>query len=520
MRTLKHLISFFLFIVIYNSTIAQEISAPKREFRGVWVATVVNIDWPTKPGLTTQQQKDEFLKLLNEHQREGINAIMFQIRPATDAFYAKSSEPWSQYLNGKQGQAPFPFYDPLQFAVEECHKRGMELHAWFNPYRATFDGKEENIVATHITKLKPEWFFKYDGKKLFNPGLPEVRAYINKIILNVVDNYDIDGVHFDDYFYPYEVKGQVIDDAEAFILYNNGIKNIKDWRRYNVDELIHQLSDSIHAHKKYVKFGISPFGIWKNKAQDPDGSETAGGDSYYGLYADSKKWVKEGWVDYINPQIYWSFETKAAPYDKLVDWWSNNSFGRHLYIGQGAYRINASKDLSWKSSTQFTRQISYNRLNSRVQGSVFFSSKSLTNNPLGIADILANQYYKNLSLPPLMLWLDSVAPNKPQNLKGVEDDTGILLSWKLPLVSKAIGKDKTYGFVVYRFDAGKAINLDEAANMKAIYYADITSWEDNNVEKGKTYTYVVTTLDRVKNESEPSAPFVISVKTAKSKPNP
>ncbi len=510
---------FFIFLCV-QLNFAQESSSPKREFRGVWIATVVNIDWPSKPGLTTQQQKDELVKILDQHHKEGINAIMFQIRPATDAFYAKSFEPWSQYLNGKQGQAPFPFYDPLKFAIEECHKRGMELHAWFNPYRATFDGKEENIILDHITKRKPEWFFKYDGKKLFNPGLPEVRAYINKIILNVVDNYDIDGVHFDDYFYPYEVRGQVIDDAEAFILYNNGIKNIKDWRRYNVNELIHQLSDSIHAHKKYVKFGISPFGIWKNKAQDPDGSETAGGDSYYGLYADSKKWVQEGWVDYINPQIYWSFETKAAPYDKLVDWWSNNSFGRHLYIGQGAYRINASKDLSWKSPTQFTRQISYNRLNSRVQGSVFFSSKSLTNNPLGIADILANKYYKNLSLPPLMLWLDSIAPNKPQNLLAVEDDKGILLSWKLPIVSKKIGKDKTYGFVVYRFDEGSIINLDDASNMKAVYYADITSWEDRAVEKGKTYTYVITTLDRVKNESEPSLPFVISVKTSKSIPKP
>ena len=520
MKFFNYLSSVLFLSLFLNNAQAQQSIIPKREFRGVWVATVVNIDWPTKPGLTTKQQKDEFIKLLNEHQRQGINAIMFQIRPATDAFYAKSEEPWSQYLTGKQGQAPNPFYDPLQFAIEECHKRGMELHAWFNPYRASFDGKEENISANHITKNKPEWFFKYDSKKLFNPGLPEVRAYINKIILNVVDNYDIDGVHFDDYFYPYAIKGQVIDDTEAFILHNNGIKDIKDWRRYNVDELIHQLSDSIHAHKAYMKFGISPFGIWKNKSQDPQGSETFGGDSYYGLYADSKKWVKEGWVDYINPQIYWSFETKAAPYNKLVDWWSENSFGRHLYIGQGAYRINATKDLSWKSPTQFTRQISYNRLNSRVQGSVFFSSKSLTNNPLGIADTLANKYYRSLSLPPLMLWLDSVAPNKPQNLLAVEDDKGILLSWKLPLITKTIGKDKTYGFVVYRFDEGEKMNLDNASNMKAIYYGDITSWEDRGVEKGKTYTYVITTLDRVKNESEPSLPFIISVKTGKSNPNP
>ncbi|MEO5909631.1 MAG: family 10 glycosylhydrolase [Pelobium sp.] len=516
MKFLKYIFLSSLFLFYSCSSKAQQLSSPKREFRGVWVATVVNIDWPSKPGLTTQQQKNELITLLDKHQKQGINAIMFQIRPATDAFYAKSEEPWSQYLTGKQGQAPNPFYDPLQFAIEECHKRGMELHAWFNPYRATFDGKEENIISDHITKKKPEWFFKYDGKKLFNPGLPEVRAYINKVILNVVDNYDIDGVHFDDYFYPYAVRGQFIDDSASFAKYNNGIKDIKDWRRYNVDELIRTLNDSIHAHKKYMKFGISPFGIWKNKRQDPEGSETAGGDSYYGLFADSKKWVQEGWVDYVNPQIYWAFETQAAPYGNLVDWWSKHTYGRHLYIGQGAYKVNATRELAWKNRNQIGRQITYNRENLRVQGSVFFSSKSLTNNPLGVSDTLSQHYYKYPALPPLMLWLDSVAPNKPQNLLALEDDKGILLSWKLPKVAK--DGDKAYGFVIYRSENGNAIDVTDVTAIKHIYYGDITSWEDTDVEKGKTYTYAVTSLDRVKNESETSDPIIVIVENEKSKP--
>jgi uncharacterized lipoprotein YddW (UPF0748 family) len=514
MKFLKCFLFFVFSFVQLN--FAQDSSSPKREFRGVWIATVVNIDWPSKPGLTTRQQKDELLKILDQHQKEKINAVMFQIRPATDAFYAKSFEPWSQYLTGKQGQAPDPFYDPLQFAIEECHKRGMELHAWFNPYRATFDGKEENIAANHITHQKPNWFFKYDGKKLFNPGLPEVRAYINKVILNVVDNYDIDGVHFDDYFYPYAVRGQEIDDSESFILYNNGIKDIKDWRRYNVDELIKGLNDSIHAHKKYVKFGISPFGIWKNKRQDIEGSESAGGDSFYGLYADSRKWAKEGWVDYINPQIYWAFETAAAPYGKLVDWWSNNTYGRHLYIGIGAYKVNFARDVNWKSAAQVGRQIRYNRANPRVEGSVFFSSKSLTKNPAGLEDTLIDNYFKNPALPPLMLWLDSIAPNKPQNLLAVQDDKGVLLSWKLPKIAK--DGDKAYGFVVYRFSEGEKVDLSNSSAIKSIYYGDITSFEDMTAEKGKTYTYVTTTLDRVKNESEPSLPVIITLKISKSKP--
>jgi uncharacterized lipoprotein YddW (UPF0748 family) len=507
----KYWILYISILLLTFKTEAQTPYSPKREFRGVWVATVVNIDWPSKQGLSTAQQKKELITLLDKHQQEGINAIMFQIRPATDSFYAKSDEPWSQYLTGKQGQAPNPFYDPLQFVIEECHKRGMELHAWFNPYRATFDGNEANIVANHITKTKPEWFFKYDGKKLFNPGIPEVRAYINKVITNVVDNYDIDGVHFDDYFYPYSVRGQFIDDVETFKKYNNGIADIKDWRRYNVDELIKDLNDSIHAHKKYVKFGVSPFGIWKNKSQDSEGSISYGGDSYYGIYADARKWVKEGWVDYINPQIYWAFETKAAPYGNLVDWWSNNTYGRHLYIGHGAYKVNATKELAWKNPDQLGRQITYNRNNPRVQGSVFFSSKSLTTNPLGISDTLSNNYYKYPALPPLMLWLDAIAPNPPQNLLAIQDDKGVLLSWKLPL--KAKDGDQAYGFVVYRFDNNNPIDVTQTSNIIKIYYGDITSYEDATAEKGKTYKYVVTPLDRVKNESEPSIPANITLKT-------
>jgi uncharacterized lipoprotein YddW (UPF0748 family) len=503
------ILSFFFIINFSNIAFAQESNTPKREFRGVWVATVVNIDWPSKAGLPTQTQKSELIDIINQHQAQGINAIFFQVRPTADAFYAKGEEPWSQYLTGKQGQAPYPFYDPLQFAIEECHKRGMELHAWFNPYRATFEGKQENISANHISKLKPEWFFKYDGKMLFNPGLPEVRAYINKVILNVVNNYDVDGIHFDDYFYPYAVKGQIVSDLEAFILHNNGIKDIKDWRRNNVNLLIHELSDSIHAHKKFMKFGISPFGIWKNKSQDPEGSETAGGDSFYGQFADSKLWIEQGWVDYINPQIYWSFETRAAPHANLVDWWSNNTFGKHLYIGLGAYRINAINDISWRNPKQMPKQIEYSRANNRVQGNVFFSSKSLNNNLLGIADTLSKNYYHHKSLPPVMLWLDDVVPNPPQNLLGVKTDNGILLSWKLPQTAK--DGDKAYGFVVYRFSNQDKLDVNDASKIKAIYYGDITSWEDIKTEKGKTYVYVVTSLDRLKNESESSIPVIIKV---------
>lgn len=500
----------FLLIIFNNISKAQIPNYPKREFRGVWIASVVNIDWPSKSGLTTEQQKQELISILDKHQKQGINAVMFQVRPATDALYAKSTEPWSQWLTGKQGQAPSPFYDPLEFATVECHKRGMEIHAWFNPYRAVFDIAKSSVAENHITKQKPEWFFNYGGKKLFNPGIPEVRDYITSVILNVVDNYDIDGIHFDDYFYPYGERGQFINDQESFKLHHNGIPDIKDWRRNNVDLLIKMVNDSVHHHKKHIKFGVSPFGIWKNKSQDPEGSETRGGDSYYGNYADSRKWVKEGWVDYINPQIYWSFASLPAPYAKLIDWWSENAYGRHLYIGHGAYRINDPKDAAWRNPNQIPNQIVYNRNNPRVQGSIYFSSKSLTGNRLGVADSLSSNYYKYPALPPLMLWLDSVAPNRPQNLLAVQTEKNVLLSWQLPLEAK--DGDKAYGFVIYRFEDSKPINIDDAAAIRNIYYGDITSWEDTDTEKGKSYTYLVTALDRSKNESEHSIPVTLLIK--------
>lgn len=285
---------------------------PKREFRGVWVASVANIDWPSKKGLNTTELKEELITLLNQHQKNGLNAVVLQIRPTADAFYSKSRELWSHWLTGKQGIAPNDNFDPLAFAVKECHARGMELHAWFNPYRATMN-KNHITDSNHITNKRPELFYTYGEQKLFDPGIPENREYITQVILDVVKGYDIDGVHFDDYFYPYKIAGQVIKDSATFAKYPNGFANIEDWRRNNVDLLIKMVGDSVHYYKKHIKYGISPFGIWRNLREDPLGSKTNGMSNYGELYADSRKWVKEGWVDYINPQIYFSFSRAALP---------------------------------------------------------------------------------------------------------------------------------------------------------------------------------------------------------------
>ncbi|WP_345106403.1 glycoside hydrolase family 10 protein [Mucilaginibacter panaciglaebae] len=483
---------------------------PKREFRGVWVATVDNIDWP-KPHSTVEQQKQQLIDILDQHQRTGLNAVIFQIRPAADAFYSKGREPWSKWLMGKQGQIPTPFYDPLEFAITEAHKRGLELHAWFNPYRATNDANYGALSADHITRQHPEWFFTYGGLKTFNPGLPEVREYIVRVILDVVENYNIDAVHMDDYFYPYQIAGQKINDADAYQQYGTDFSDIRDWRRENVNKLIKMLSDSIHAHKPRVKFGISPFGIWANKAQNAEGSDTRGGDSYYELYADSRKWVQEGWVDYINPQLYWPLGYSLAPFENLLSWWSENTYNRHLYIGQAAYRINERRATSFKHPEEIPDEIKLLRTNPRVQGSVFFSSQSLTDNKLGFTDSLRLTYYKHPALPPPMLWLDSIAPNAPQNVKAVAvpNTTRVLVTWDAPL--EAQDHEPVYGYVVYRFEGTEKIDISTSENIMHIQYDPTASFIDTTAQRGKTYLYVVTAIDQTKNESDRSPAVAIKL---------
>ena len=485
---------------------------PKREFRGVWVATVANIDWPSRQGLTVDQQKQELIGILEQHKKTNMNAIMLQIRPTADAFYAKSRELWSQYLMGKQGIAPAAGYDPLAFAIKEAHFRGIELHAWFNPYRATMSARTLTSPE-HITNKQPELFYTYGGQKLFDPGLPEVREYITQVILDVVKEYDIDGIHFDDYFYPYRIAGQTIKDSETFAKYPNGFAKIDDWRRNNVDVLIKMVNDSVHHYKKHIKFGVSPFGIWRNFREDTLGSKTSGLSNYGELYADSRKWIKEGWVDYINPQIYFTFTRAVAPFGILADWWSKNTFNRHLYIGQAAYLVHgmpSKMEAAWGNQSEIPNQIRYMREKGTIQGSVFFSSKSLATVAKGVQDTLRNDLYKYPSLPPQMLWLDEVMPNEPQNLTADAQSEGVTLKWTKPL--KAKDGETASGYVIYRFEEGEKINILNPKNILHISFEDFTFYLDTKTEKGKRYNYLVTALDRIKNESEASGPVGVQAK--------
>ncbi|PKQ60868.1 hypothetical protein BZG02_17885 [Labilibaculum filiforme] len=392
-----------LFVLIAFGAMAKK-KSPAREMRAVWVATVDNIDWPSKPGLSVEEQKKEMISLLEQHQKNGMNTIVFQIRPATDAFYQSPYEPWSQWLSGEQGVAPDPLYDPLQFIVEECHKRAMELHAWMNPYRAVCNYQRAKTDPNHITNQHPEWFLTYGKHKYFNPGLQETRNYVSKIVGDVVRRYDVDAIHFDDYFYPYKIAGEPFPDSLSFTK-NGGAfypNQIDDWRRNNVNQVIQQINDTIKSIKPWMPFGISPFGVWRNKDMDKSGSKTkAGQTNYDDLYADVLLWLKNDWIDYVAPQIYWHIGKKVADYKVIAKWWRKNSFGKPCYIGHGVYRLDSlSKDKEWQNRDQIIRQIKMNRRGKGINGSMFFCSKNFTENRLGINDALQAEVY---SYPALHL---------------------------------------------------------------------------------------------------------------------
>lgn len=385
--------------------------SPNYEFRGVWIASVVNIDWPSKKTLSVEEQKAEYIRLLDLHQRNGMNAIVMQVRPAGDVLYPSPFEPWSEYLTGKQGLAPTPFYDPLEFMITETHKRGMEFHAWLNPYRAVFDMLRSSISPSHLTKTHPEWFLVYGGKKYFNPGLPEVREHLGKVVRDMVTRYDVDGIHLDDYFYPYRITGKEFPDQKDFLKYGKGMSK-DSWRRSNCDSVILLIHNIVRSVKPHVKFGVSPFGIWRNKSQDAMGSDTRGGQTNYDdLYADILLWLQKGWIDYVVPQLYWERGHKLADYNTLLDWWNKYSYGKHLYIGHGIYR--AGTNTAWKNPNEIPQQIQALRNYPTTQGSVYFSSKTFEKNPLGWNDSLRNHYYRYPALVPPMPWIDNSAPAQP-----------------------------------------------------------------------------------------------------------
>ena len=413
---------------------------PKREFRGVWIATVGNIDWPSKPGLTTEQQKAELIAMLDRAAQLKLNALILQVRPACDALYASPYEPWSEYLTGQMGKAPNPYYDPLAFAVEEAHKRGMELHAWFNPYRARPADVTSEVSANHISNTHPDWVKQYGKYLWLDPGEKAVQDYTRNVILDVVRRYDIDGVHLDDYYYPYPVRDEnrkVIDfpDEASWQKYvrSGGLLSRDDWRRDNINTFIKRLYQAIKKEKRWVKFGISPFGIWKPgypaQTKTFDGFDTF--DAYEQIYADSRKWLEKGWLDYFSPQLYWKIEQTAQSYPVLLDWWlEHNTKGRHIWPGNFTSRVGNGSPNAWPAD-EILYQIRITRGFLGATGNIHFSMNTLMQNRAGISDLLAKELYTRPALVPASPWLSNTPPSPPTlTVRKDETSSEIQLSWQ------------------------------------------------------------------------------------------
>lgn len=487
----NRIIPAFLLLLICNAVSAQ---APKREFRAVWIATVGNIDWPSKQGLSAAQQQNEFISHLDFLAANGFNAVVVQVRPASDAFYPSQFEPWSRYLSGKQGEAPFPYYDPLAFMVEETHKRNMEFHAWFNPFRALVSSKSNPNPASHVTRKHPDWVIHYGGKSYLNPGVPEARDYVNSIILDVVRRYDIDGVHIDDYFYPYKIAGQVFNDHQSFIRYGNNM-SIDDWRRDNINRFVEAMYKGIKKEKRHVKVGISPFGIWRNQRQDASGSATNGTSCYDDLYADVKLWIDNKWLDYVAPQLYWEHGHRLAAYDVLVPWWKNAVKDRALYIGMGVYRMVGAKPGIWQSHNEILKQIETERAH-RTDGAIMYSMVSFSRIGQGLSQNLRQaKYYGSIAIPPAMPWLGSNAPVAP-DARLSKQGKNMILSW-----NKGLNISGDLKYLVYRFEKNEKVDLENSSRI--ICLTQGTSFTDENVDQQR-YKYVITALDRLWNESRPS----------------
>ncbi|MER6124798.1 family 10 glycosylhydrolase [Streptomyces sp. NPDC001795] len=372
------------------------------EMRGMWLATIFNRDWPSHSGLSPSAQRAELRAHLDTAVRRRLNAVFFQVRPSADALWPSPYEPWSQYLTGTQGKDPG--WDPLGTAVEEAHARGLELHAWFNPYRVATHGDPSRLVASHPARRHPDWVVSYGGKLYYNPGLPKVRAFVEDAVLDAVRHYPLDGVHFDDYFYPYPVPGEDFDDDAAYDAHGGGFPNRAAWRRNNIDLLVQETATRIRQLRPTARFGISPFAVWRNADTDPRGSETrAGVQTYDDLYADTRKWVRSGWLDYICPQVYWSIGFAAADYARIVPWWVGvaKGTGVRLYVGEALYKAgDPAQSAAWQDPAELSRHLTLAKRYPQARGHVFFAAKDVAADPIGAMTRVVADHYGQPAKPP------------------------------------------------------------------------------------------------------------------------
>jgi uncharacterized lipoprotein YddW (UPF0748 family) len=485
----------------------RPLAAP-RELRAMWLTTVNNLDWPSRPGLPAATVQAEYRAWLDLAVRLNHNAVFVHVRPSGDALWPSAYAPWSEWLTGRR-DGRSPGWDPLRFMVAEAHARNLEFHAWFNPYRASqpapagAGARIDRLAPTHPLRRHPEWAVAYPagrtGRLYYDPGIPEARRFVEDAILEAVTRYDVDGVHFDDFFYPYPERGGEFGDDASFARHGRGFADRDDWRRHNVDTFVREMSERIKATKPWVKFGISPFGIWRNRATDRAGSATRGLQSYDDIYADTKLWVRRQWVDYIVPQLYWHIGFDKADYAALLPWWSRTVAGTrvHLYVGQADYRVGERGP--WRQPDQLTRQLALNRRHPAVAGSVHFSARHLRADRLGAVTRYRAAYYATPALPPRMPHLPAAPPAAPRPGLARRAADGIVVTW-----TDGRGPPAT-GFAVYRVDpaaAGPAVLVGTPRRVDG----GAQQWRDRTAAPGRRYAYCVVGLDRSAAPGPPSAP--------------
>lgn len=492
----KSLLCVFFLLLMAGGVFAQVQTGsayPKREFRAAWIQSVNG----QFRGMPTEKLKQNLIGQLNSLQKAGINAIIFQVRPEADALYASRLEPWSRFLTGVQGKAPEPYWDPMQFMIDECHKRGMEFHAWINPYRTKTTLKSE-LAPNHVYNIHPEWFVTYGDQLYFDPALPESRRHICMVVSDIVSRYDVDAIHMDDYFYPYPIKGKDFPDDASFARFGGGFSNKADWRRSNVNVLIKKLHETIREIKPWVKFGVSPFGIYRNESSDPLGSKTKGLQNYDDLYADVLLWAREGWIDYNIPQIYWHIGHPVADYETLVKWWARNTENRPLFIGQSVMNTVQNADPKNPSINQLPRKMALQRAYQTIGGSCQWPASAVVENAGKYRDALIAEYHKYPALPPVFDFMDNEAPAKVRKMKPVWTEDGYILFWTAPKYKEEMNRAVQY--VVYCFNDKEKVNIDDPSHIVAITRDNFYKLP---YEDGKTkYRYVVTALDRLHNESK------------------
>ena len=492
-------IFFLLIIAVYSLTTFSQ-PAPKREFRGAWIHVIGQSQYKN---MTSQEMRLYFINLLDSLQSYNVNAVIFQVRPTADAFYYSEIEPWSQYLTGTQGIALDGNFDPMAFLVEETHKRTMEFHAWLNPYRVT--ASDNDILCdTHLYYQYPERFLKYGKQLYFDPGLQVNRDHICKVVKDILCRYDVDAIHMDDYFYPYPILGEQFPDENSFTKYApiQGFTSnqIGDWRRHNVNLLIEQIKQTIISVKPWVRFGISPFGIYRNRKSTPDGSgsNTNGLQNYDDLYADVLLWMKKGWIDYCIPQIYWEIGHSAADYETLINWWSMQQSNCQIYVGQSVDRTMNAADLQFKERNQLTRKMQLERTLPNIYGNCWWPGYSLIGNNNGIVDSLKNNYQSYPALIPAYTQLHKKTPKDVKSLKAEWTWNGYLLHWRRNGDPK--DPEKAQYYIVYRFNNGDKTQLNDPSKIVAVTKKTFILLP---YDKGKIkYKYVVTSVDRFHNETK------------------